>query len=312
MTEPIRPRIGISECLLGKEVRYDGGHKKNAFALEKLGPHVEWVPVCPEVEVGMPVPREAVRLVGIADRPRMLGHKTKTDHTEAMEEFSARRADELAQRDLDGYILKKGSPSCGLDRVPVYPPQGGSSRHGIGLFARALRARLPSLPLSEEGWLQDQRLRETFLDRIFTQARLRRIRDASQLIEFHGAHKLLYMAHCPAKQKQLGRLVAGAGKEPFDQLLTEYRQLAMEALGVRASAGKHANVLHHIVGYFRGHMPDSEKGEILERIDQYRAGIHPLAVPVALLVHHLHRHQQSDWLAKQLYFEPYPPQIAPR
>lgn len=295
-----RPRVGVSECLLGRTVRYDGGHKRDDFLVRSLGPAVEWVPVCPEVEVGMPVPREPLRLVG---KPPRLIAQGGADWTERMEAFAARRTDQLAALDLDGYVLKKKSPSCGID--------------GGGLFAAALARRLPSLPRTEEGWLHDERRRESFLARLFTHARLREALAApgagvATLVEQHAAHKLLLMAHSPARAKALGRLVAAAAARPFAEAAQGYLAGAMDALATTASRGKHANVLQHMVGYLRGAAPARERDELLARIDEYRRGLHPLAVPLALLVHHLRRHQPSEWLAAQVYLEPYPLAVSAR
>ena len=324
MTAPVRPRVGVSECLLGREVRYDAGHKRNQFLTEALAPHVEWVPVCPELEVGMGVPREPVQLVGPRDRPRMIARRSGADWTERMEEWAARRIQELAALSLDGYVLKKGSPSCGLERVVLHREDtGGAAPAGTGLFAAALRRGLPALPLTEEGWLFDERRRESFLHRIFTHARLRAALPAgpAALVEQHAAHKLLFMAHSPAGQRRLGRIaaVAGAGRpgvpaggEPYPALAERYMAEAMAAMAVPASRGKHVNVLQHILGYFRETMPHAERDEILGLIEDYRRGVVPLAVPLALLVHQLRRHHPSAWLAAQLYFEPFPRQIAPR
>ena len=295
-----RPRVGVSECLLGHAVRWDGNHKRSAFLVESLGPTVDWVPVCPEVEVGMPVPREPVHLVG---RPPRMVAQGGRDWTDEMNAWAERRIDDLDALQLDGYVLKKKSPSCGI-------AEGG-------LFAAALARRLPSLPLTEEGWLMDERRRESFLARLFTHARLRAAFAApgagvATLVEQHAAHKLLLMAHSPSKAKALGRLVAAAAARPFAEAAADYLGGAMQALAATASRGKHANVLHHMVGYFRGAAPERERDELLARIDEYRRGLHPLAVPLALLVHQLRRHEPSEWLAAQVYLEPYPLAVSPR
>ena len=333
-----RPRLGVSACLLGQEVRWDAGHKRDSFLVSSLAEQVSWVPVCPEVEVGMPVPREPLRLVGTPGSPRpasgaspddrrppalrMIGQRTGTNHTADMEAWAAARAEELAALDLDGYVFKKDSPSCGVARVRVYPDGEGKRppvRTGTGLFAAALAGRLPDLPITEEGWLRDTRLRESFLDRAFSHARVRTGLAqaapggvAAALVELHAAHKFLYMAHSPARQKALGQLVARAGALPPAELGPTYLAAAMDALAVTSSRGKHANVLQHILGYFRELMSARERDDILERIEEYRRGTGDLAVPLALLAHHLRRHDQSPWLASQVYFDPWPRTIAPR
>ncbi|HTE55843.1 MAG TPA: DUF523 and DUF1722 domain-containing protein [Kofleriaceae bacterium] len=314
-----RPRVGVSACLVGREVRYDGGHKRSAFLVDVLAPFVELVPVCPEVESGMPVPREAIRLVGDGARARLIGVRTHTDHTDAMERWTAARLDELACLDLDGYVLKKDSPSCGLERVRLYAsdePGASATRAGAGLFAAALGARLPTLPLCEEGWLSDAALREAFLDRLFTHHRLRLQMLAgptrAALIAFHASHKFLYMAHSPVGYRRLGRLVAQVAEGSIADAVQAYTAEAMAALAVRATPGKHANVLQHILGYFKDELSAPDKREVLDLIGELRAGVNGLAVPLALLAHHLRRSGQDGWLAQQVYFEPYPRAIGRR
>jgi uncharacterized protein YbgA (DUF1722 family)/uncharacterized protein YbbK (DUF523 family) len=308
-----RPRVGVSACLVGREVRFDGGHKRSSFLVDTLGPFVELVPVCPEVESGMPVPRESIRLVADGARTRLVGNRTRTDHGDAMERWAAPRLEELAALDLDGFVLKKDSPSCGLERVRLYPsadPDASPTRDGTGLFAAALRARLPSLPLAEEGWLADPPLREAFLDRLFTHHRLQvqllAAPTRAGLIAFHAAHKFLYLAHSPTGYRQLGRLVAKVAERPLDEVVAEYVAGAMDALSVRATPGKHANVLEHILGYFKEELGPDDKREVLELIAELRAGVNGVAVPLAILAHHLRRGGQEGWLAQQVYFDPYP------
>ena len=261
----------------------------------------------------MPVPRESIRLVADGADTRLVGNRTRTDHGDAMARWAAVRLEELAGLDLDGYVLKKDSPSCGLERVRLYPsadPDAAPTRDGTGLFAAALRARLPTTPLSEEGWLADPPLRESFLDRLFTHHRLRvqllAAPTRAGLIAFHAAHKFLYLAHSPPAYRQLGRLVARVADWPIGEVVAEYLAGAMDALAVRATPGKHANVLEHILGYFKEELGAGDKREVLDLIDEMRAGVNGLAVPLALLAHHLRRSGQEGWLAQQVYFEPYP------
>jgi len=313
-----KPRIGISACLLGREVRHDGGHKRSGFVCDVLGRFVEWVPVCPEADSGLSIPRESMRLVGSLDRRRLVGNRTGTDFTDGLQCWVAPKLEELATRDLDGFILKKGSPSCGLERVPTYTePKGGSSRPGSGLFAAALRDRLPWLAVSEEGWLEDAALRDVFLSRVFTHRRLRTaLADGAgrgALVETHGAHKLLYMAHSPLLARRLGQMVAAAStvaRPGLSAVFDDYRAVAMQALGLRATRGKHANVLQHIVGYFKKVLTAPEKQEVSALIHEFRGGLYPLDAPLTLLVHHLRKHETSPWLAGQHYFEPYPRAIS--
>lgn len=311
-----RPRIGASECLLGRTVRFDGGHKRLDFLTDALAPHVDIVPVCPEVEIGMGVPRESVRLVAGPDRVDMVGNQTGTVWTERMETWAAKRADELAGLDLDGYVLKKDSPSCGLERVRLHRDDAPPLRTGTGLFAAALRRRLPSLPVTEDGWLHDARRAESFLARVFTHHRLRAGLAAAPavatLVELHAAHKFLYMAHAPGEAQKLGRVVAAAAERPLAEVAADYTAQAMHVLSIPTSPGKHVNVLQHILGFFKDVISADDKAELLVLIDDYRTGVHGLATPLAVLVHHLRRHDVHDWLAGQVYLEPYPRAILPR
>jgi uncharacterized protein YbgA (DUF1722 family)/uncharacterized protein YbbK (DUF523 family) len=318
-----RPRIGISACLLGENVRYDGGHKRSRFVTGVLAAHVTFVPVCPEVEAGLPVPREPIRLVGDPRHPRVVGTRSGRDHTERLAAFSAERARALSALRLDGFILKKDSPSCGLARVRVHPEgaagagrgrMGPPSREGVGLFAAALSGALPDVPLTEEGWLEDRWLRERFLSSVFTRHRLRLgLADpsAGAVVAQHAAHKLLFMAHSPGGQHRLGRVVAQAGEDAPGAVARRYVRQAMAVLAAVPSRGKHANVLLHILGYFKHRMPAREKQEILLAIDDFRRGVHDLAVPRTLLKHHLGR-LPVDWLMKQVYFEPFPRRLGLR
>ncbi len=285
-------RLGISTCLLGERVRFDGGHKHDRFLTDVLGRYVEWVPVCPEVEVGMGIPRESVRLVGDPAAPRMLGVKTGTDHTAAMRRFASARVRQLAALDLCGYVFKKDSPSCGMERVRVY---AGStpSRHGQGLFAAAYRSAFPLIPVEEEGRLNDPVLRENFIERLFC---YRRWRDLVRiglrrraLLDFHTRHKLLLLAHSPRLYQELGRLVAGQARVSPSRLAQRYGASFMDALGVPATVAKHANVLNHIAGYCRRHLGSPERQELAGVIEDYRRKLAPLIVPITLLRHHVHR-----------------------
>lgn len=328
----IRPRIGVSSCLLGNGVRFDGGHKRQAFLVDELGAFVDFVAVCPEVEMGMPVPRETLRLVegGNDHGVRLLGNRSGTDFTQPMNRWAEARIGELATLDLDGYVLKKDSPSCGLERVRLYPEVDTSAvetevaastkptqprpphRGGAGRFAALLGQRLPALPLTEEGWLMDAGRRESFLARVFTHHRLGlALATGSRhaLVQAHAAHKFLYMAHSPRGQHSLGRVVARPQALDPGELVSTYVAGAMALLAHVATRGKHANVLQHILGFFKDVLTPPEKLEVLALIEEFRGGLHTLAVPLALLTHHLRRHQQEGWLSEQVYFDPFPKQL---
>lgn len=242
-------RLGISSCLLGEEVRFDGGHKHDALLTETFGQFFEWVPVCPEMEIGLGAPRESLRLEGITGGSRLVAPRSGADHTDAMQRWAGQRLDELAGLDLHGYVLKKDSPSCGMERVRIYGESGVARRNGTGLFAAALLARFPTLPVEEEGRLHDMPIRENFIERVFIYARWRGFLAvaprAKDLVAFHTRHKLTLLAHDEKTYRQMGRLVAQAGGGKAPEILNQYGALLMQALKVHATARKHANVLFH-------------------------------------------------------------------
>jgi len=304
-------RVGVSTCLLGQHVRYDGGHKKDAFVTGPLARFVAFVPVCPEVELGMGTPRESVRLVRLGDGVRMVGHRSGTDHTDAMRRWAEGRVRELEGEDLCGYVLKKDSPSCGMERVKVYA-KGPAARTGRGLFAEALLERMPLLPVEEEGRLNDPRLRENFIERVFAYRRLKDLLGSrwtvGDLVRFHTAEKLLVLAHDPAAYRALGPLVAAARGRPRAEVSREYGEAFMRGLAKLATPGKHANVLQHMAGYFKDLLPPEEKRELHEATADFRRGLVPLVVPLTLFGHHVRRHGVA-WLQGQTYLEPHPKEL---
>jgi len=307
-----RLRIGISACLLGEPVRFDGGHRRDDFVRRLLDPYVEWIPVCPEAEVGMGIPREPVILVGDPASPRLVGRRSGRDWTEAMERWAAARLEELAALDLDGFILKKGSPSCGLFRVPVHTESGMPGRTGSGLFARALVRRWPMLPVEEEGRLRDPALRERFIAALFTYRRWRdwqrSFPEPEGLIRFHTAHKLFLMARSPARLQRLGQLAARAGRR-WPEILPDYEAELAQAMGELLTRGRVANALHHALGYLRRMLPDPERQELIERIQAYQEGRVPLIVPLTLFRHHLQKASAPEWLRQQILWHPYPEEL---
>jgi uncharacterized protein YbgA (DUF1722 family)/uncharacterized protein YbbK (DUF523 family) len=305
-------RIGISACLLGEKVRYDGGHKRDAFVNDTLGAFVAFVPVCPEVEVGMGTPREPIRLERRGAALRLVAPGSGTDHTDAMRRWAARRLEDLAALDLSGYILKKDSPSCGMERVRVYDEGGVPAKAGRGLFAAALIERLPDLPVEEEGRLHDPVLRECFVERVFAYRRLvdffaRRFTQG-ELVRFHTAEKLLLLAHEPAAYQALGRLVAGAKRLPREDIARRYRAAYMAALEKPATVRRHVNVLQHMAGYFKTLLSEDERRELQETIGDYRRRLVPLVVPITLIRHHVRRHGVA-YLAGQVYLAPHPKEL---
>ena len=309
-------RIGISSCLLGRNVRFDGGHKEDRFLTEVLAAHVAWVPVCPEVEVGMGVPRESVRLVDDpADPmgPRMVGTRSGTDHTGAMRAWARRRAKELDAQDLCGYVLKKDSPSCGMERVKLYPANGApASREGVGLFARALIDHAPLLPVEEEGRLHDAKLRDNWVERVFAYRRLKDLRAArfsrGAVVAFHTAHKFQLLAHGTAPYQAMGRLVARISEHTPADFLERYGEAFMQALRPRATPARHVNVLQHIAGFFKRELSTDEKRELEEVIADYRAGLVPLVVPITLVRHHARAHG-AEYVLEQTYLSPHPKEL---
>lgn len=308
--EPIR--VGISSCLLGQKVRYDGGHKRDAYLTEILGEWVEWVPVCPEVEIGLGIPRPTIRLEGTPELVRLVNPKTGADLTRRMAEWSERRAAELRELDLDGYILKKDSPSCGMERVRVWGGSGQPVKQGVGIYARILIDSWPQLPVEEEGRLNDPVLRENFIQRLFSRHRWRSaVRSGltrARLVEFHTAHKLVFRAHNEASYRRLGQLVAAAGTLPDRELFESYAEEFHACLRSRATTRRHANVLYHAAGYLKRVLEPGEKQELVGLIEDYRGGLIPLVVPVTLLRHHAHRHGVG-YLLGQLYLEPHPKEL---
>ncbi len=305
-------RIGVSACLLGREVRFDGGHKRSDFLVDIFGPFVEFVPVCPEVEIGLGVPRETLRLVRIGADIRLLGNKTGSDQTDSMRRYSDRRTAALTNDDLSGYILKKDSPSCGMERVRMYGINGMPTRDGRGLFADALMRRFPNLPIEEEGRLNDARLRDNFIERVFAYRRIR-ILFASRwtiggLVALHTAHKLQLLAHAPRAYAELGRMVANASTIPRAEVRDRYEAEFMGALKKIATPARHVNVLQHMAGYFRDRLDSESRGELAAVIEDYRNGLVPLIVPITLVRHHV-RTLDIVYLKGQVYLEPHPKEL---
>jgi len=308
-------RLGISSCLLGNEVRFDGQHKRDRFLVDELGPFVEWVPVCPEVEVGMGIPREAVRLVAAPSGPRMLAQHSGEDFTDRMLRLAGKRVGQLARMELGGYVLKSKSPSCGMERMKVYASTekgAQATRDGVGLFARTLMATLPNLPVEEEGRLCDAALRENFIERIFAYRRLREVWrtrwTVGTLVAFHTASKMALLAHSTDGYRALGKLVAGGKALPREELRARYEAGFMGTLKKLATRGRHANVLTHMLGHLKTLLDEGDKRELLASIEDHRTGLVPLVVPVTLLRHHARRHA-VPYLLEQTYLDPHPKEL---
>jgi len=305
-------RIGVSACLLGEKVRFDGGHKRDPFLVESFGRYVEWVQVCPEVGLGLGTPRETLRLVRISNDVRLLMPKSGADHTDAMRAYAVRRLNELAKENLSGYILKKDSPSCGMERVRVYDVHGVPAKSGQGLFAEALLQQFPTLPVEEEGRLTDPRLRENFIERVFAFARLRSLFSGhwkvGDLVAFQTAHKLLLMAHSQRAYQSLGRLVAEVKSVPREELRQHYESEFMGALREMATTKRHTNVLQHMAGYFSKQLDSNSRQELQALLHDYRAGLVPLVVPLTLIRHYVRKYDVT-FLRGQVYLEPHPKEL---
>lgn len=303
-----RLRIGISACLGGSAVRYDGGHCQNAL-VAALGRWVELVPICPEVELGLGVPRETLRLERRDGLVSLRASRSGRDLTAPMQQWAAARAAALCARGLDGFVGKRASPSCGFERVRVHGDGGMSTRDGQGLFVAALLAADPLLVVEEEGRLSDAGLRENFLVRLLVGRRLRslfaRPWRLGELVALHASIKLDLLAHSPAAYRALGRLVAAAKEQAPGELARSYSRGVMEALAMMPSRGRHANVLEHMAGYVSPALGRDDRRELVELIGQYRRGREPRATPLALIGHHVRR-QQIAYLAQQSYLDATP------
>jgi len=307
-----RLRLGISRCLLGEQVRYDGGHKRDRFLTDVLGRYVEWVPVCPEVEAGLSTPREAMRLIGDPEKPQLTTIKSGRNLTRPLALFAERKIEALEQSDLSGYVFKKDSPSCGVERVRVYTESGMPSRTGIGIFARAFIERFPLIPVEEEGRLCDAPLRENFIERVFC---YRRLQDLLQnvvtrqaVVRFHTAHKYLLLSHSQQHYQALGRLVGQAERHRPKELALKYGELFMKALAVKATMRKHVNVLQHILGHLKDRLGDREKAELLGVIGDYHRRLTPLIVPLTLVKHYVQKFDVA-YIRDQIYLNPHPKEL---
>lgn len=301
-------KIGISACLLGEPVRYDGGHKLDRFLKDTLGRHVQYVPVCPEVECGMPVPRESMHLEGVPESPRLITTRTGRDMTDMMVQWAQQRLEQLESEDLCGFIFKSNSPSSGMERVKIF--QDGTPKWAAsGLFAGLFMKRFPLVPAEDEGRLHDPALRENFIERIFIARRWREVvREGMRiggLVDFHSRHKLQLMAHSPKHLIALGKLVARGRDLPPEELRSEYHRLLMEALKLKATVKKNTNVLQHLMGYFKKQLSADEKRELMEVIGHYHDGLVPLIVPVTLIRHYVRKYDQP-YLKSQFYLDPHP------
>ncbi|WP_018718432.1 YbgA family protein [Arhodomonas aquaeolei] len=302
-TEAAPIRVGVSACLLGEQVRFDSGHKRDRFVADVLADYFELIPVCPEVAIGLGTPRPPIRLVGDPDSPRAVGTRDAgKDVTTDLADYGRTMARRL--EGISGYILKSKSPSCGMERVKVYTDTGHPAGSGTGIYAAEIMRANPMLPVEEEGRLNDPVLRENFIGRLYAYHRWQCLMaegiTPEALVDFHTRHKLILMSHSPERLRELGRLVARAGSEPVEPLAEAYGEAFMATLRHRATRRRHTNVLQHLMGYLKGHLDGDDKAELLELIEDYRIGRVPLIVPVTLIKHHFRRHPEP-YIDRQLY-----------
>lgn len=308
MTETIK--VGISSCLMGEPVRFDSGHKRNAFVNNVLKDYFEFVPFCPEVSIGLGIPRQTIRLSLQNDEVRCVGTKDPDlDVTEKL--YQSAEDQKHWHQDLCGYILKKDSPSCGMERVRLYKGDI-PDRTGIGLYAKRLMENFPNLPVEEEGRLGDPILRENFIQRVFVYYRWRQMTQQhytmKDLTEFHAKHKFIFMSHQPQQASDLGRWLSEQGKTALDAVSAEYLSRMMALLKIRATRQTHANTLNHIQGFLKKHVTGLDKQELVNTIDNYRKGLLPLIVPVTLLRHHF-LHHPDPYIDDSYYMRPHPSEL---
>ena len=307
MDDPIK--IGVSSCLLGNNVRYNGGHSRSRFVTDTLGQYVHFVPVCPEVECGLPTPRPTMHLRGDPENPRLVVTKTQEDHTRRMVTWAKKRLDQLATEELCGFIFKKDSPSSGMARVKVFNDKGQPVKKGSGIFAGMFMKRFPLIPVEEDGRLNDAVLRENFIEQIFTYKRWRHNmktgRTMKNLVAFHTQNKMLIRSHSEQHYRDMGKLVAQQKKLTTAKRYQEYEQLLLKAMRLKATDRKHTNVMFHMLGYFKKVLSKDEKQEMLEVIERYRQGFVPLIVPLTLFNHYVRKYDQP-YLKQQTYLNPHP------
>lgn len=303
-------KVGISACLLGEKVRYDGGHKLDHYLRDTLGQFVEWIPVCPEVECGLPVPREAMRLIKTSDKVRLITVNSKIDHTERMEIWIKEKLKELQKLDLSGFIFKSRSPSSGLYSAKVYTKNGKLIGKSAGFFAKAFIEHFKYIPVEEDERLQNPWIRENFIERVFIYHRWRELERTgltyNKLIDFHTKMRLTLLSHSPNHYRNLEKLVAEGSKDK--KIYGKYFVYLMEGLKLKSTINKNANVLYHIMGYFKKHLNVEDKKELLDIIENYRKGLIPLIVPITLIKHYVEK-LKIEYLKNQFYLNPYPMEL---
>lgn len=300
--------MGVSSCLLGNEVRFDGGHKRDRYITDTLSSYFEYVPVCAEVECGMSVPRESMKLTGTVEAPVLTANKSGKDLTGQMEQWAKKRLPELEKHDLNGFIFKSKSPSCGMERVKIYDLNNIPHPTGVGIFARLFKQHFPLLPIEEEGRLHDPKLRENFIESVFVYKRWRQVlkeNSARALVNFHTRHKFLLHVHNEPLYREMGLITASAGKSGMAERLETYQKLLMRAMQTLPTINTHVNVLMHLMGFFKKNLTADEKQELLAVINQFKESLIPLIVPITLLNHYVRKYDEP-YLIQQFYLNPHP------
>ncbi|MFT5219749.1 MAG: hypothetical protein ACI9LO_001867 [Planctomycetota bacterium] len=302
--------VGISSCLIGERVRFDGGHKQSRYIMDTLGEYFEFRSFCPEMAIGMGVPRQPIRLINDQQRVEAVGVKdTSINVTDQLLQIADQQRGWHQQ--MFGYIVKKGSPSCGMERVKIYV-NGNPQQQGGGLYTQTMMENFPNLPVEEEGRLGDLRLRENFIKRVFTYKRWQDMVDQGlgwgALTDFHARHKLILYSHNQDLGRQLGKELSVAREQPIEDFAAHYLANLMTILKITAKPANHVNVLEHIRGYLKHELDKDDKQELSESIENYRLGLLPLIVPITLLRHHFRKHP-NDYIERSYYMQPHPGEL---
>lgn len=305
-------KIGVSKCLLGFNVRFDGGHRQNRFCKDELSRIFNFIPLCPEVGIGLSTPRKTIRLVGEPEAPRAVQSDDPTkDYTQALQGFAEDNNQLLSQ--MSGYIFCKASPSCGVERVKVYRDSGQAEKSGTGIFAAKVRQMYPLMPLEEDGRLNDPLLRDSFIKRVFIYNEWQRLIQKGispkRLYQFHSRHKFTLLAHCQPTYRMLGPLISGVTEKNIRQISTHYISSLMAALKLTSSRKNNTNVLMHLQGFLKDKLSSGDRAELAKCILDYRNGTQTILSVLTLFKHYLRKHP-VPYVEQQSYLNPYPEKLA--